>query len=84
MKFLCQGIQKLLPIQIRTQTDRQTHRQYENITFPHTRAVNIIHHFISVTLIKAMILYLYNTFQQFITGKIDISNNIMRLKNMNL
>ena len=23
-------------------TDRQTHRQYENITFPHTRAVNII------------------------------------------
>ena len=32
IKFLCQGIQKLSP-------DRQTHRQYENITFPHTQSV---------------------------------------------
>ena len=28
-------------VHIHTQTDTRTHRQYENITCPHTRAVNI-------------------------------------------
>ena len=48
MKFLCQGVQKLLPEQTETQTHRHTDRQTdtqtdmtENITYLHTRVVNI-------------------------------------------
>ena len=40
MQFLCQGIQKT-DTQTNRHTDKQTHRQNENITFQHTWAVKM-------------------------------------------
>ena len=41
------------------QTDRHTHRQYENITFPHTRAVLICVFFVLFLCIFILCVYLF-------------------------
>ena len=46
MKFLCEGVQKLLPEEMDRQTDTT-----ENITYPHVRVVNMLEYLFFANLI---------------------------------